>query len=51
MRRFSCVVSFVLPDRDDAERVLDARRLVEDGTSFGGVRSTAERRGRWRGTM
>ncbi|GAA1358838.1 cystathionine gamma-lyase [Streptomyces beijiangensis] len=49
MRRFGCVVSFVLPDRDRAERFLAALRLVDDATSFGGVRSTAERRGRWGG--
>ncbi|MDQ1009707.1 cystathionine gamma-lyase [Streptomyces sp. V4I23] len=49
MRRFGCVVSFVLPDRAHAERFLDGLRLVDDATSFGGVRSTAERRGRWGG--
>ncbi|TXS55946.1 cystathionine gamma-lyase [Streptomyces sp. t39] len=49
MRRFGCVVSFVLPDRAHAERFLAALRLVDDATSFGGVRSTAERRGRWGG--
>lgn len=49
MRRFGGVVSFVLPDREYAERFLDALRLVDDATSFGGVRSSAERRGRWGG--
>ncbi|WP_175411311.1 cystathionine gamma-lyase [Streptomyces sp. TRM64462] len=49
MRRFGSVVSFVLADREQAERFLDALRLVDDATSFGGVRSTAERRGRWGG--
>ncbi|MFJ2113059.1 MULTISPECIES: cystathionine gamma-lyase [unclassified Streptomyces] len=49
MRRFGSVVSFVLPDRDRAERFLGSLRLVDDATSFGGVRSTAERRGRWGG--
>ncbi|MFJ1649771.1 cystathionine gamma-lyase [Streptomyces sp. NPDC088258] len=49
MRRFGSVVSFVLPDRARAERFLDELRLVDDATSFGGVRSTAERRGRWGG--
>jgi len=49
MRRFGCVVSFSLPTRAHAERFLDALRLVDDATSFGGVRSTAERRGRWGG--
>ncbi|MFD8567050.1 cystathionine gamma-lyase [Streptomyces sp. NPDC059639] len=49
MRRFGCVVSFELPTRARAERFLDALDLVDDATSFGGVRSTAERRGRWGG--
>ncbi|MFF8989633.1 cystathionine gamma-lyase [Streptomyces sp. NPDC014983] len=49
MRRYGCVVSFTLPTRARAERFLAALRLVEDATSFGGVRSTAERRGRWGG--
>ncbi len=49
MRRFGSVVSFELADRETAERLLDALRLVDDATSFGGVRSTAERRGRWGG--
>jgi cystathionine gamma-lyase len=49
MRRFGCVVSFTLPTRARAERFLEALRLVDDATSFGGVRSTAERRGRWGG--
>ncbi|MFC0601748.1 cystathionine gamma-lyase [Streptomyces palmae] len=47
--RFGCVVSFTLPDRAYAQRFLDALRLVDDATSFGGVRSTAERRARWGG--
>ncbi|MEU2248274.1 cystathionine gamma-lyase [Streptomyces sp. NPDC019224] len=49
MRRFGSVVSFVLADRETAEHFLSALRLVEDATSFGGVRSTAERRARWGG--
>ncbi|MFB7743420.1 cystathionine gamma-lyase [Streptomyces sp. NPDC056132] len=49
MRRFGCVISFDLPDRAFAERFLEALRLVDDATSFGSVRSTAERRGRWGG--
>ncbi|MEO3972813.1 cystathionine gamma-lyase [Streptomyces sp. CAU 1734] len=49
MRRYGGVVSFTLPDREHAERFLDALRLVDDATSFGGVRSSAERRGRWGG--
>lgn len=49
MRQYGCVLSFTLPDRDFAERLLDAARIVENATSFGGVRTTAERRGRWGG--
>ncbi|MEU9533494.1 cystathionine gamma-lyase [Streptomyces sp. NPDC048213] len=49
MRRFGSVVSFVLADRETAERFLSALHLVEEATSFGSVRSTAERRGRWGG--
>ncbi|KOY58983.1 cystathionine gamma-lyase [Streptomyces sp. XY332] len=49
MRGFGSVVSFTLPDREHAERFMAALHLVEDATSFGGVRSTAERRGRWGG--
>ncbi|MFE9661619.1 cystathionine gamma-lyase [Streptomyces sp. NPDC005955] len=49
MQRFGCVVSFTLSSRDRAERFLDALTLVDDATSFGGVRSTAERRRRWGG--
>ncbi|MFG2573590.1 cystathionine gamma-lyase [Streptomyces sp. NPDC048481] len=49
MRRYGCVVSFTLATRAHAERFLDALRLVDEATSFGGVRSTAERRGRWGG--
>ncbi|MFJ6130500.1 cystathionine gamma-lyase [Streptomyces griseoviridis] len=49
MRRYGCVVSFTLPTRARAEAFLDTLQLVDDATSFGGVRSTAERRGRWGG--
>ncbi|MGW7254568.1 cystathionine gamma-lyase [Streptomyces sp. NPDC054834] len=49
MRRYGCVVSFTLPTRARADRFLDALRFVDDATSFGGIRSTAERRGRWGG--
>ncbi|WBB57961.1 cystathionine gamma-lyase [Streptomyces sp. WMMC500] len=47
--RYGCVVAFTLPDRAAAERFLGAARLVDEATSFGGVRSSAERRGRWGG--
>lgn len=49
MRNFGCVVSFTLPDLGFAERLLGATGVVENATSFGGVRTTAERRGRWGG--
>ncbi|MGW8377808.1 cystathionine gamma-lyase [Streptomyces sp. ODS28] len=49
MRRFGCVVSFTLPDKDFAERFMEELRLAGNATSFGGVRTTAERRGRWGG--
>lgn len=49
MSGYGSVVSFTLSDRAHAERFMNALRLVEDATSFGGVRSTAERRGRWGG--
>lgn len=49
MRRFGSVVSFTLPNQGFAERFLGALRLVTEATSFGSVRSSAERRGRWGG--
>lgn len=49
MRRFGCVLSFTLPGLGFAERLLGATKIVENATSFGGVRTTAERRGRWGG--
>lgn len=47
MRFFGPVLSFVLRDRETAERFLGAAELVTEATSFGGVTTTAERRGRW----
>ncbi len=49
MALFGPVVAFTLDDREHAERWLGALRLVVPATSFGGVRSTAERRARWGG--
>jgi cystathionine gamma-lyase len=49
MRRFGTIVSFDLGSRERAERFLDAAELVTEATSFGTVRTTAERRGRWGG--
>jgi cystathionine gamma-lyase len=48
MRVFGSVVGFVLPDAEWAQRFLDRADLVIEATSFGGVHTTAERRGRWR---
>jgi cystathionine gamma-lyase len=47
MRRFGPVVSFTLADADAAQRFLAACELVFEATSFGGLHTTAERRGRW----
>ncbi|WP_245246920.1 cystathionine gamma-lyase [Streptomyces lonarensis] len=47
MSAFGGVVSFTLPDRAHAERFLAALRVIGEATSFGGVRSMAERRARW----
>ncbi len=47
MRYFGPLLSFVLRDRDGAERFLAAAALVTEATSFGGLTTTAERRGRW----
>lgn len=49
MTLFGTIVCFTLPSKDQAERFLSACRLVNDATSFGGVHSSAERRGRWGG--
>ncbi len=49
MHRFGPIVSFELADRATADRFLHACRLVFAATSFGGVHTTAERRGRWAG--
>ena len=49
MRRFGGVLRFTLEDRAAAERFLASLELVAEATSFGGIHSTAERRGRWGG--
>lgn len=49
MRRYGCVVSFSLRDEAATEAFLGSLRLVMQATSFGGVHSSAERRGRWGG--
>ncbi|MCW3001617.1 MAG: cystathionine gamma-lyase [Conexibacter sp.] len=44
---FGSVLVFTLPGAEVAQRFLGALRLVAEATSFGGVHSSAERRGRW----
>ena len=46
MRYFGPLVGFALPSAAAAERFLAACSLVAEATSFGGVHSSAERRGR-----
>jgi cystathionine gamma-lyase len=47
MRRSGFMISFTLKDGDAAERFIDSCPLVQPSTSFGGVRTCAERRIRW----
>jgi cystathionine gamma-lyase len=47
MSRFGPVVSFELASRAHAERFFKQSRLIAEATSFGSVRTTAERRARW----
>ncbi|MBX5469847.1 MAG: cystathionine gamma-lyase [Thermoleophilaceae bacterium] len=49
MARFGPILGFTLESRERAERFLAACRLVIEATSFGGVHTSAERRGRWPG--
>jgi cystathionine gamma-lyase len=44
---FGSVLVFTLADAAAAERFLAGTSLVAEATSFGGVHSSAERRGRW----
>jgi cystathionine gamma-lyase len=47
MSRFGTVVSFELASQQHAERFFAQSKLVGEATSFGSVRTTAERRARW----
>ena len=47
MQFFGPLVSFTLASLEAAERFLDRAQLVTVATSFGGITTTAERRGRW----
>jgi cystathionine gamma-lyase len=47
MRGFGFMLSLALADDTQAERFMDACPLLQQSTSFGGVRTSAERRSRW----
>lgn len=47
MARFGALLGFTLPSAAAAQAFLERLELVAEATSFGGVHSTAERRGRW----
>ena len=49
MRGFGTIVVFDVGGRERAERFLASCELVTEASSFGGVITTAERRGRWGG--
>jgi cystathionine gamma-lyase len=49
MDRFGPVLCFTLPDAAAADAFLAAAGMVTEATSFGGTRTTAERRARWGG--
>ena len=47
MSSFGTIVAFDLGPRDRADAFLAAAELITEATSFGGVHTSAERRGRW----
>ena len=47
MRRWNGVLRFTLPSVEAVSRFLSASRYTASATSFGGLRSTADRRQRW----
>jgi cystathionine gamma-lyase len=47
MSCFGPVLGFTLASKDAADHFLQAAELVTQATSFGGISTTAERRGRW----
>lgn len=46
---YGAMVSFDVGDAETAQALVDALRLIVGGTSLGGVESTIDRRGRWKG--
>jgi cystathionine gamma-lyase len=49
MKHYGPIVGFVLDTEASAEHFLAACQLVITATSFGGIRTNAERRARWKG--
>ena len=47
MRRWNGVLRFTLPTSDAVGRFLATSRFTDSATSFGGLRSSADRRARW----
>jgi cystathionine gamma-lyase len=47
MRYFGPVLSFTMTSIKQADVLLSRSRLITQATSFGGIHTTAERRGRW----
>lgn len=47
MQAFGPILSFVLNDKEAADRFLVKAELITEATSFGAIHTTAERRARW----
>jgi cystathionine gamma-lyase len=47
MARFGFLIALTLADAASAERFIEACLYIQPSTSFGGVRTSAERRARW----
>ena len=47
MMTFGSMISFVLKDQASADQFIESGPLIQPSTSFGGVRTCAERRKRW----
>ncbi len=49
MGGFGAMLSFEVHDAPSADRIVESLQLIVGGTSLGGVESTIDRRGRWKG--
>lgn len=49
MGGFGAMLSFEVHDAPSADQIVESLRLIVGGTSLGGVESTIDRRGRWKG--